>query len=128
MAQIPKLTSVHSLFLKWLPLWEAGRREAPCERLALEGSVGSWMRKAGEQAGHGVGSNRGLWALGPGPGLAGGQPWESPHLPEEGAMPMPSPLPTPHSLLVTISLQGVFYKVSFGRSSQCQLMVGLCLV
>ena len=39
-------------------------------------------------------------------------------------MPMTSPLPTPHSLLVTTSTQGVFYKVSFGRSSQCQLMVG----
>lgn len=43
-------------------------------------------------------------------------------------MPMPSPLPTPHCLLVTTSMQGVFYKVSFGQSSQCQLMVGLCLV
>lgn len=39
-------------------------------------------------------------------------------------MPMPSPLPTPHSLLVTTGTQGVFYKVSFGRSGQCQLTVG----
>lgn len=45
-------------------------------------------------------------------------------------MPMPSPLPTPHCLLVTTSFacREVFYKVSFGQSSQCQLMVGLCLV
>lgn len=87
---------------------------------SLGGFWGQLDAEGREQAGRGGGGA----TMGPVPGLAGGRPWENPHPPEEEAMPMTSPLPTPHSLLVTTSTQGVFYKVSFGRSSQCQLMVG----
>lgn len=125
MARIPKPTSVHILFFRRLPLWEAGRREAPCERLALEGSGGSWMWRAGKQAGWGGGAT-----VGPGP-------WSRPgwwttlgkSSPAEGGGDALAQPPS-HSPLSAgdHSGQGVFYRVSVGRSSQGQLTGRLCLV